>query len=52
MRALDPAQPRALKDYAAGRLGTRGAIERVGSHDYADLIIELSRRDLPFPKPP
>jgi hypothetical protein len=51
MRSLDPAQLNALNDYAAGRLGTRAAIERIGLHDYADLIIELSQRDLPFPKP-
>ena len=51
MRSLDPTQLNALNDYAAGRLGAGAAIERIGLHDYADLIIELSQRDLPFPKP-
>lgn len=51
MRNLDPDQLATLKDYAAGRLGTRATVERLGLHDYADLVIELSQRDLPFPKP-
>jgi hypothetical protein len=51
MRSLDPSQLNALNDYAAGRLGTRVAIERIGLRDYADLVIELAQRDLPFPKP-
>jgi hypothetical protein len=51
MRDLDPDQLKALHDYAEGRLATRVAIDRIGLHDYADLIIELSQRDLPFPKP-
>jgi hypothetical protein len=37
--------------YAAGRLGTRETIDRVGLHDYADLLIALVRNDLDFPKP-
>ena len=40
-----------LSDYAAGRLGTRQAIEKLGLHDYADLIIALARHDLDLPKP-
>jgi hypothetical protein len=40
-----------LRDYAAGLLGTRSAIERAGLDDYADLVIALSRLDLDFPKP-
>lgn len=51
MRNLDADQLATLKDYAAGRLGTRATVERLGLHDYADLVIELSQRDLPFPKP-
>jgi hypothetical protein len=51
MRDLSPSQLTALSDYAAGRLGTRDAIEKIGLHDYADLVIELSQRDLPFPQP-
>jgi len=42
---------RHLADYSAGRLGTRAAIERLGLSGYADLVIELARHDLPFPKP-
>lgn len=41
-----------LYDYAAGRLGTRSTIERLGLDDYADLIIALSAHDLALPKPP
>jgi hypothetical protein len=40
-----------LRDYAAGLLGTRHAIERAGLDDYADLLIALSRHDLDLPKP-
>lgn len=40
-----------LRDYAAGRLGTREAIRRAGLDDYADLIIALVRHDLDLPKP-
>jgi hypothetical protein len=42
---------RHLSEYADGRLGTRDVIERLGLRDYADLIVELARHDLPFPKP-
>jgi len=34
-----------------GRLGTRETIERVGMHDYADLVIALAQNELDFPKP-
>jgi hypothetical protein len=40
-----------LRDYSGGRIGTRTAIERLDLDDYADLVIALSRSDLPFPKP-
>lgn len=40
-----------LQDYAAGRMGTREAIERLGFDDYADLVIALSANDLMPPKP-
>lgn len=40
-----------LHDYAAGKLGTRSAIERLGLHDYADLVIALAQHDLAIPQP-
>ncbi len=40
-----------LQDYAAGRLGTRRTIDRLGLHDYADLVIALAQNDLAMPKP-
>jgi hypothetical protein len=40
-----------LRDYAAGRIGTREAIRRAGLDDYADLIIALAQHDLDLPKP-
>ena len=40
-----------LRDYAAGNLGTRHAIERLGMRDYADLVIALAQNDLDMPKP-
>jgi hypothetical protein len=40
-----------LHDYAAGQLGTRRAIERMGMRDYADLVIALAQHGLDFPKP-
>jgi hypothetical protein len=48
---LDPRQLDALRAYAAGRLGTRDAIERAGMHDYADLLIGMAQNDLDLPKP-
>lgn len=45
------AQLSTLRDYAAGRLGTRQAIESLGVHDYADLVIALAQQDLNLPKP-
>jgi len=51
MRNLDPTQLAVLIDYSEGRLLTRDTIEKLGLDDYADLIIELSQRDLPFPRP-
>jgi hypothetical protein len=41
----------ALHDYAAGRLGTRQAMELAGVRDYAELIIALVQHDLGLPKP-
>ncbi len=49
--ATGPGQLAALGEYAAGRLGTRRAIEALGAHDYADLVIALAQHDLDFPKP-
>lgn len=40
----------ALRDYAAGRLGTRTAIERAELKDFAELIIALSQNDLTLPR--
>jgi hypothetical protein len=40
-----------LRDYAAGKLGTRRAIELAGLADYADLLIALAQNDLDLPKP-
>lgn len=41
-----------LYEYAAGHIGTRTAMERLGVDDYADLVIALSANELSFPKPP
>jgi hypothetical protein len=41
----------ALREYAAGQLGTRRAIERLEMRDYADLVIALAQNDLDLPKP-
>jgi hypothetical protein len=40
-----------LRDYAAGRRGTRATIEALGFADYADLLIALAQADLPLPPP-
>jgi hypothetical protein len=50
-KELDPEQLEALRAYSAGRLGTRETIERMGMHDYADLVIALAQNDLEMPKP-
>jgi hypothetical protein len=47
----DPKQIDVLRQYAAGLLGTRQAIERAGLEDFADLLIALSQNDLLLPKP-
>ena len=46
-------QPRlaTLRDYAAGRTGTREAIARAGLSDYADLVIALAQNGLSLPRP-
>jgi hypothetical protein len=46
-----PDQLAALRDYAAGHLGTRQAMERAGVRDYAELIIALVQHDLHLPRP-
>lgn len=48
---LDDRKRLILRDYSAGRLGTRAAIEALAFEDYADLIIALAQADLPFPLP-
>jgi len=45
-------QIEALRDYAAGRLGTRNAMEQAGVEDYAELVIALAQHDLNLPEPP
>jgi hypothetical protein len=44
-------QLQVLRDYAAGLLGTRRAIERAGLEDYAELVIALAQHHLDMPKP-
>jgi hypothetical protein len=51
MNSREQRQLKALRDYAAGLLGTRRAIERAGVEDYAELVIALARHDLDLPKP-
>jgi hypothetical protein len=48
---IRPDQLEVLRAYGAGQLGTRRAIEAMGAHDYADLVIALAQNDLDFPKP-
>ena len=49
--ALPPYDLAVLQDYAAGRLGTREAIERAGLDDYADLLVAMATNGLAMPKP-
>ncbi len=42
---------KALREYAAGLVGTRESVARAGLHDYADLVIALAQNDLDLPKP-
>lgn len=49
--SADPDRIDVLRDYAAGRVGTREAIRHAGLADYADLVIALARNDLGLPKP-
>jgi hypothetical protein len=44
-------QLQALREYAAGLVGTRETMRRAEIGDYAELIIALARHDLDFPKP-
>jgi hypothetical protein len=44
-------QLKALRDYAAGLVGTRETMRRAGIDDYAELVIALAHQDLPLPKP-
>jgi hypothetical protein len=48
---ISPEQLEVLRAYAAGQIGTRRAIDAIGAHDYADLVIALVQSDLDFPKP-
>ena len=41
-----------LRRYADGLIGTRGAIEAIGAHDYADLLIAMAQSGLSMPRPP
>lgn len=40
-----------LDAYSMGNVGTRAAIEKLGLDDYANLLIALASRNLPFPRP-
>jgi hypothetical protein len=51
MNSREQRQLKVLRDYAAGLLGTRRAIERAGVEDYAELVIALAQHDLDLPKP-
>ena len=44
-------QLKALRDYAAGLVGTRETMRRAGLDDYAELVISLAQHDLDLPKP-
>lgn len=51
MHQIQQRQLKVLRDYAAGLLGTRHAIEKAGVEDYAELVIALAKHDLDLPKP-
>lgn len=44
-------QETVLRRYAAGEFGTRRAIEALGAHDFADLMIAMAQAGLEMPKP-
>ena len=44
-------QLKALRDYAAGLVGTRETMRRAELGDYAELVIALVKHDLDLPKP-
>ena len=44
-------QLKALRDYAAGLVGTRETMRRAELGDYAELVIALVQHDLDLPKP-
>ena len=44
-------QLKALRDYAAGLVGTRETMRRAEFGDYAELVIALVKHDLDLPKP-
>ena len=44
-------QLKALRDYAAGLVGTRETMRRAELGDYAELVIALVQHDLALPKP-
>ena len=50
-RPSEQRQIKALRDYAAGLLGTRSAMQQAGLEDYAELVIALAEHDLDLPKP-
>ena len=51
MKSREQRQLKVLRDYAAGLLGTRRAMQQVGIEDYAELVIALAQHDLELPKP-
>lgn len=50
-RAPDEKTLKALRDYAAGLVGTRETMRRGGLGDYAELVIALAQYDFDLPKP-
>jgi hypothetical protein len=42
---------KAVRDYAAGLVGTRETMRRGGLSDYAELVITLAQHNLDLPKP-
>ena len=44
-------QLKALRDFAAGLVGTRETMRRAQVNDYAELVIALMQNNLDLPKP-
>lgn len=50
-RESDERTLKAIRDYAAGLVGTRETLRRGGIGDYAELVITLAQHGLDLPKP-